>query len=484
MIRKITFIFLIFMFVMSNLQAQHNTSDKYILPDDSLVINNLKKWQGLKFGLFMHWGPYSQWGVVESWSLCPEDEDWCKREGLYASNYYDYVKAYENLQTTFNPLKFNPVKWADAAKEAGMRYVVFTTKHHDGFCMFDTKQTDYKITSSKTPFSSQPGSNVTNEIFKAFRDRGFLTGAYFSKPDWNSDLYWWRYFPPKNRNSTYDPKKYPERWNRFKDFTYRQIEELMTQYGRVDILWLDGGWVRPYSTIDSSIVWQKGIPFNQDIDMKRIASMARKNQPGILIIDRTISGEFENYVTPEQTVPEKPMEIPWESCITMGNSWSYVPGDKYKTASQLINLLINVVSKGGNLLLNIGPSGEGDWDEIAYQRLKEISSWMKKNSGAIYDSEPLYPYSSGNMVYTTSSDKKRHYIYILPVEGKEIVELPETIAIDQLSLKKGSIVELMNGSGIKLKWKENGNGFTLSVPETIRKRLHLKYAAVIKVSEP
>ena len=229
--------------------AQHS----YVAPTDPQVLQKLDQWQDLKFGLFMHWGTYSQWGVVESWSLCPEDEGWTVRRGPYANNYFEYKKAYEGLKNTFNPTAFNPEKWAAAAKEAGMKYVVFTTKHHDGFCMFDTKQTDYKITDAKSGFANNPRNNVAKEVFDAFRKEGFLTGAYFSKPDWHNENYWWPYFPPKDRNVNYDPKKYPEKWNAFKSFTYNQIEELITGYGKMDILWLDGGWVRPLSTVDRNI---------------------------------------------------------------------------------------------------------------------------------------------------------------------------------------------------------------------------------------
>ncbi len=302
MIKKILTAFMLLMFIKANAQ-QHNYSDKYVVPEDPLVQQKLAHWQDIKFGLMMHWGTYSEWGIVESWSICPEDEGWTQRKGPYASNYFDYVKAYENLQTTFNPTKFDPDKWAAAAKDAGMKYVVFTTKHHDGFCMFDTKQTDYKVTSPKTPFSKNPKANIAKEIFNSFRKDGFMIGAYFSKPDWHCPYYWWPYFPPKDRNVNYDPKKYPERWNDFKNYTYNQIQELMTGYGRIDILWLDGGWVRPKSTIDTSVDWQRGITYNQDIDMPRIAKMARSHQPGLLVVDRTVSGKYENYVTPEQTIP-------------------------------------------------------------------------------------------------------------------------------------------------------------------------------------
>jgi alpha-L-fucosidase len=133
-------------------RAQEHHLQKYYPPTDTLVQQKLATWGDMKFGLLMHWGPYSQWGIVESWSICPEDEGWCERRGPYAQNYFEYKKAYEGLQNTFNPVKFTPEKWASAARAAGMKYMVFTTKHHDGFAMFDTKYSDYKITSPNTPF--------------------------------------------------------------------------------------------------------------------------------------------------------------------------------------------------------------------------------------------------------------------------------------------------------------------------------------------
>jgi len=389
---------------------QHNASYQYKLPADPLVREKLAEWKKVKFGLLMHWGTYSQWGVVESWSICPEDEGWTKRKGPYAANWYTYLKAYENLQTTFNPTKFNPDRWAAAAKDAGMKYVVFTTKHHDGFCMFDSKQTDYKITGSKSPFAKNPKANVAKEVFNAFRKQDFMVGAYFSKPDWNTDHYWWKYFPPKSRNVSYDPKKYPARWEGFKKFTYDQIEELMRDYGKMDILWLDGGWIRPFNTIDTSIEWQRTIPYDQDIDMPHIAAMARSHQPGVLVVDRTVHGEYENYVTPEQQVPDSYLPYPWESCITMGNSWSYVPNDKYKSSRKIIHMLTDIISKNGNLLLNIGPGPDGEWDPVAYERLQQVGKWMHTNSEAVYDTEadPKLP-RQGNWVFT----KKNNSIYAI-----------------------------------------------------------------------
>ncbi len=226
------------------LSAQDH-DERYVPETDTLVLQKLEEWQDMKFGLLMHWGPYSQWGIVESWSICAEDEDWCRRPN---PDYIEYKEQYEALKLSFNPIGFNPEKWAAAAADAGMRYVVFTTKHHDGFSMFDTKLTDYRITDPGCPFSVNPRANVTKEIFKAFREQGLWTGAYFSKPDWHSEYYWWSNFATPDRNVNYSIPDYPERWEQFVQFTHGQIMELLGgDYGRVDILWLDGGWVRKMS---------------------------------------------------------------------------------------------------------------------------------------------------------------------------------------------------------------------------------------------
>ncbi len=478
--------FLLFILISSTYTAeaqQHNTSSTYVWPTDALVLKKLKQWQTYKFGLLMHWGTYSQWGVVESWSICPEDEGWCERRGPYASNYSGYVKAYENLQTTFNPTKFNPDKWAAAAKNAGMKYVVFTTKHHDGFCMFDTKETDYKITSPKTPFSTNPKSNVAKEVFNAFRKDSFMIGAYFSKPDWHSPYFWWPYFPPKDRNVNYTITKHPARWDSFKTFTYNQIEELATNYGSLDILWLDGGWVRPKASIDTSVEWQRGITQDQDIDMDKIIAMARSHQPGMLAVDRTVTGSNENYVTPEQTVPDKPLDYPWESCITMGNSWSYVPNDHYKTANQLVQLLIKIVSRGGNLLLNIGPSPEGDFADTAYARLQDIGAWMKIHSNGIYNTIPLSPYEENNIVYLQSGDSKKKFIYVLADENKDDVLLPPVIRLAQYAIAKGSKIKCVDHPAEKISWKPDGTGSLLIIPKSLQNKAAGKYAVGFEITE-
>jgi alpha-L-fucosidase len=455
----------------AGLRAQ-DKEPAYIPPADPAVQQKLEWWKDLKFGLLMHWGTYSQWGIVESWSICPEDEGWTQRKGPYATDYFTYKKAYENLQTTFNPVRFDPAKWAKAAKAAGMRYMIFTTKHHDGFCMFDTHQTDYKITSAKTPFSGDPRANIAKGVFDAFRSEGIGIGAYFSKPDWHSDDYWWSYFPPKDRNVNYDPKKYPERWQHFKDYTYNQIQELMSGYGKMDILWLDGGWVRPHA--------EDGGHYNQDIDMARIAQMARGLQPGLLVVDRSVGSQFENYRTPEQQVPDHPLTYPWETCMTMGDSWSYVPNDHYKPAEQLIHLLVRIVAWGGNFLLNIGPGPDGDWDPVAYQRLSEIGAWMSVNGNAIYGTRMAAPYGADRVYYTKAKDSSATYVFYLSEDKADTVDLPAEIPLPGFAIPRGSRVNIL-GSKERIAWKTDAAGSTLLIPRKMAGKPAGKYAVVFAV---
>ncbi len=458
--------------------AQEHESP-YIVPADPLVVKNIEAWQDLKFGIFMHWGTYSQWGVVESWSICPEDEGWTQRKGPYSDDYYTYKKAYEGLQKTFNPINFNPDKWAGAAKDAGFKYMVFTFKHHDGFCMFDSKYTDYKITGAESPFRTNPRANIGKEVTKAFRDQGFMIGTYFSKPDWHCGYYWWPYFPPKDRNVNYDPKRYPERWQQYKDFTFNQVEEILSDYGKVDILWLDGGWVRPNTTIDPKVEWQRTIPYDQDIDMAKIAAMGRRHQPGLIVVDRSVTGEFENYRTPEQEIPALPLQYPWETCMTMATSWSYVPGDTYKPAGTIIHYLVDIVAKGGNYLLNVGPGPLGDYDTVAYARMKEIGAWIKINGPAIYATRPIAPYKENNICFTRNKKNSVNAIY-LASENETV--MPAVIRIKGIKPAAKASIQLLGVKG-NLKWKTEAGETVISIPAAAQKTPPCKYAWTFTISQ-
>jgi alpha-L-fucosidase len=443
--------------------AQEADRFGYVEEADPLVREKLERWQDLKLGLLMHWGTYSQWGIVESWSLCSEDEDWCRRPP--DSDYGAYKKAYEALQTTFDPVKFDPERWARAAWDAGMRYVVFTTKHHDGFSMFDTRQTDYRITSPHTPFSDDPRADVTRGIFDAFRARGFMVGAYFSKPDWHSPDFWWPYFATPDRYPNYDVTKYPERWRRFVDFTHAQIRELMSGYGPVDILWLDGGWVRTRTDEEIREIrarpgWPKQRVQSLDIDMPRLVREARALQPGLIVVDRAVPGPYQNYLTPEARVPDAPIPDPWEVPMPMATSWSYVPHDPYKPARELVHMLVDVVAKGGNLLLNIGPGPDGTWDPDAYDRLAALGTWMKVDGEGIYGTRAAAPYGGGK-IRLTRKPGGVVYAFYLADEGEDAV--PAETVVPGVRPAPGASVTLV-GSDALVTWEATGDGFVARVP--------------------
>jgi len=468
----------LFLSVFLVVHSQHDS--RYVQEDDPLVLEKLDQWQNLKFGLLMHWGPYSQWGIVESWSICAEDEGWCRRND---EDYTRYKKSYENLQTSFNPVNFNPEKWARAAAGAGMKYVVFTTKHHDGFSMFDTKFTDYKITDAKTPFHTNSRANVTKEIFDAFRMEGMWAGAYFSKPDWHNENYWWSNFATPDRNVNYSVNTYPERWESFVQYTHNQIMELMTEYGNIDILWLDGGWVKKRSSdeireayVNMNIEKPTRIQ-NQDIRMDELVVKARQVQPGLIVVDRAVYGKNQNYLTPENRVPEEALPYPWESCIIAGGGWSWTPNAKYMTGRQAVHMLIDIVAKGGNLLYNIAPGPDGRWDEEAYSLLEEIGGWMSVNSEAIYDTRAIAPYKDNNVCITRKGDDT-YYIYYLSSEGET---MPDIIDMSNFNLPEGSKVEMLGVNG-RLKWFNNGSGFKIEIPEKHRINPPSDLVWVLKVS--
>ncbi len=421
-----------------------SSGEKDIAADQPAWLKDRLKWlMGLRLGLILHWGPYSQWDCCESWGLVPADT-WARQDKFQCwtqrgKDLARFQRDYWKLNETFNPTDFDPDAWAAVAAAAGMKYVAFTTKHHDGFCMFDTRTTDYRVTHPTCPFHTSPRANITREVFDAFRRKGLAISCYFSKSDWHSPYYWSPDAPALDRNPNYDTAERPELWAGFVDFVHRQVEELMTDYGPIDMLWLDGGQVRPP---------------RQDIQMDRLAEMARRRQPGLIIADRTVGGRHENFITPEQTVPDKPLGVPWECCITLGQHWKHFPGDSFKPAGEVIRMLADVAAKGGNLLLGVGPDPAGRFPAAAIERLGEIGDWMKINGEAIYGTEPIAPYGCGTVRLT----RKGTTAYAIVPAQDESGAPPRQVRIDGIAPAAGSKVTLL-GSGAVIAWRAEGHGF-------------------------
>jgi len=436
---------------------------------DPAVLANIERFQDLKFGLFIHWGPCSQWGARIAWPL-NKSHAWARPDSLPAwiernKDFEVFCRDYFDLNKTFNPRQFDPDKWAEAAAGAGMKYIVFVTKCHDGFAMFDTRQSTYCITDPSCPFHTSPRANVAKEVVEAFRRKGLRTSFYFSMPDWHHTDYEDPAFPlVRDFRPNYDVAKHPDKWQRYLDFMHAQIEELMTGYGPIDVLWLDGG-------------------AGDDWQTDKLAAMARRHQPGILVVHRGAGGRYENYRTPEQQIPAQALPYAWETCLTMGDYWAYDPNDYYKPARELIHLIVEITCKGGNLLLDIGPDDQGRLPAESVARLGEIGDWMKHNGEAIYGTRPVAPYREGQVCLT----RKGETVYLIHLAQLAQVRPPRAIAVSSVQPAEGAEVTLL-GKDLTLQWEKRGDGMVAFIPEYIScplrgERPYCRHAWTVRISK-
>ncbi len=418
---------------------QSEASD-YVWPTDPAVLEKLDKWQDQKFGVLFHWGLYSVPGIVESWSICSEDVDWIRRTPM---PYDEYKKWYWGLKDSLNPVNFNPEQWADVMEDAGMKYMIFTTKHHDGFCMFDSKYTDFSIANGA--FKDNPRKDVARYIFDAFRAKNFMMGCYFSKPDWHCEWFWNPYFATPNRQINYKKDRHPEWWKNYQDFTQNQLNELMSNYGSFDILWLDGGWIT-----------------GDDINLDGVLEKARKQHPGLISVDRAIRGKNENYQTPERGIPETQLNYPWESCITLSHDWGWVPNAPYKSAHKVIALLAEITAKGGCFLLGVGPTADGIIEEPVVTRLHEVGEWLRANGKAIYSTRTTPNYNAGKVWFTANKDGKTLYAIYALEDGEQ---LPATLEWEG-NLPKGTMKMLKDNRTVRYTVKDGK--VTVKLPKGIK----------------
>ncbi|MDR1115912.1 MAG: alpha-L-fucosidase [Tannerella sp.] len=391
-------------------------------------------WTHDRFGMFIHWGLYA----------LPARHEWVKQNERISDE--DYQKYFDR----FDPDLYNPKEWAAKAREAGMKYVVLTAKHHEGFCLWDSKYTDYKVTN--TPY----GKDLIKPFVDAFRAEGIRIGFYYSLIDWHHpDFPYDRIHPNgprdpderKTANEKRDIKKYQQ-------YLKNQLTEILTQFGQIDELFLDFSYPGENG---------KG---HDDWDSENLIKLIRKLQPGILIDDRADLNDTEwgwDFKTPEQFMPtEWPIvngqRVPWETCQTFSGSWGYHRDEtSWKSVNQLIVMLIEVTSKGGNLLLNVGPTARGLFDYRANERLEGMGKWMAYHSCSIYGctQAPDEFTAPRNCLLTWNPAAKRLYVHIL--------EWP----INALHLNgfagKFKYAQLLNDAS-EVRYRTDGDNVTLNLP--------------------
>jgi alpha-L-fucosidase len=335
----------------------------------------LSWWREARFGLFVHWGPVSLQGTEIGWSRAGE------RRGYRGPGTEVPADVYDNLYRQFNPTEFNAAAWVKIAQSAGMKYIVFTSRHHDGFSLFDTRASDYKITSPQSPFRR----DIVKELAAAAHAAGLKFGLYYSQPDWHH------------------PDAFvPERHDRYLAYLQTQVRELLTNYGRVDILWFDGLGKQA-----------------EDYGAIAVNRMARELQPHLLINNRNgLPGDFD---TPEQRVGKYQDTRPWESCITICRQWAWKPDDPMKSLEECLQTLVRCAGGDGNLLFNVGPMPDGRIEPRQVARLREMGAWLQRHGDTIYGTRggPWHP----TKAYASTRRGRTVYLHIFNW-GQGPLELP------------------------------------------------------------
>ena len=394
-----------------------------------------------RFGMFIHWGLYA----------IPARGEWLRSVEQLTK------EAYEPLKDEFAAENYNPKEWAKLAKEAGMKYAVLTAKHHDGYCLFDSKLTDFKSTNSPC------GRDLVREFLEAFRAEGIRVGLYYSVIDWRHPDF------PHYGDMHHPMRNHPEcsnenrNFDNYLEYMFGQIKELLTDYGKLDVMWFDFS----YGNMKCD-TWKA----------RELIEMVRSIQPDV-IIDNRLEGSGEDagsirtldptpysgdFASPEQMIPPEGIRdvagnpIPWEACITLNNHWGYAAHDHhYKSAEMVVHMLVECVSKGGNLLLNVGPDPEGRFPREAVETLDGLGKWMEENGEAVYGTRGGI-WQPKDHVYGSTCKGDNIYVHILDGEAFRGMSLPGT----DREIKSA---ELMDGRAVE--FTQDPGRVTLRIPEDV-----------------
>ncbi|OQA81924.1 MAG: Alpha-L-fucosidase [Lentisphaerae bacterium ADurb.Bin242] len=360
--------------------------------------NQFEWFDAARFGMFIHWGVYTM-GATAVWQK--------SFERLTDEQYDRYVKH-------FNPDRFNPEEWARLARRAGMKYFVFTSKHHDGYCLFDSQYTEYKY----------HHQDLLCKVIDAFRSEGLRVGVYYSLPDWHHPNY------PRDARHPQHADPQLSDFNPYTEYLHHQVRELLSHYGKIDLLWFDGSYP------DTEHIW----------NTPKLNDMIHSLQPEILV--SRLPG-YSDFDTPEQTIPrqglfdDNGMPVRWEGCQVLHGEWGYIRDKKWKTSAELVQMLVRHASRGGNLLLNVGPTSRGALDEHTVELLEELGKWMDWNGRSIYNCSGApaeFPEPEGCR-YTWNAEKKTLYVHFLtwPDHRIDLPNLAGKVEYAQLLADGGEI---------------------------------------------
>ena len=401
--KNIIFLSLFTFLFMLNLtaQGQQTKTKDFLSETKAQKEQRMKWWEDARFGLFIHWGLYSV--PAGEWKGDTTHAEWIRTTAQIP------IREYDKLVQQFDPERFNAEEWVKMAKEAGMKYIVITTKHHDGFCMFDTKQTDFDIMS--TPFHR----DVMKELATACKKEGIQLCFYHSIMDWHQPYYFPRREWEKDRPGTGD------NFDVYISYMKKQLRELLTNYGKIGVLWFDGQWENTWTHERGEDLYEYVRSLQPSIIINNRVDVGREG------LGQTKSGFAGDFGTPEQEIPATGVPgADWESCMTMNNNWGYNSHDNHwKSSEDLVRKLIDIASKGGNFLLNVGPTSEGLFPQASVERLQDIGSWMGVNHESIYGTKasPFKDLSWGRCTQKSISGGTRLYLHIFewPADGKLIV---------------------------------------------------------------
>jgi alpha-L-fucosidase len=372
-----------------------------------------------RFGLFIHWGIYA---------LAARHE-WIKHVEKISDE--DYQKYFDH----FYPDLYDPAVWAREAKNAGMKYFVVTSKHHDGFCLWDSAHTDYKATN--TPW----GKDLLKPMVEAFRAEGFKVGFYHSLLDWHHPEFPIDGLHPMRDDVEFREVQQERDITKYSAYLHDQARELLTQFGKVDIMWYD------FSYANQDWGWSKG-KGRDDWKSEELLAMTRQLQPGIIVNDRLDLPEGGDIKTPEQYQPRDWPEVDgqpvvWEACQTFSGSWGYYRDEyTWKSVEMLVQMLVDTVSKGGNLLLNVGPNARGELDPRAIERLRGIGEWMRLHSRAIYGCTASDLTPPPDCRYTQNDDRLYLHLFAWPFRHVHLDGLADRVEYAQL-LNDGSEIKML-----------------------------------------